>query len=210
MTRFLLIRHAVTEAVGHSLTGRLPGVHLTPRGRAQADKLVERLKDIHIDSIHTSPLERTRETAQPLAQALGLPVNELTKLHELHYGDWQGKTLEALSEDPLFSAYNQTRSLCRIPGGEMPAEAQLRMVQVVERLHAEHPGDTHVLVSHGDPLRCLVAYALGMPLDFIKRLHIAPASISVLDIDEGIGDTHPSLLCINDLGALPCLRDQGQ
>jgi len=90
-TRVLLIRHATTPKVGKGLTGWLPGVSLDDNGRAQAQKLVKQLEAVPLDAIYSSPLERTRETAAPLATSRGIEVIENQDLGEIHFGEWQGK-----------------------------------------------------------------------------------------------------------------------
>ena len=199
MNRFVLIRHARTDVAGHRLTGRRPGVHLNEAGYAQAEYLPQRLRHVRLDAVHTSPRERARETAAPLARARSLEPVILEGLEELDYGDWQDQTVEALEGDARWLAYNRLRSLCRIPGGDSLLEAQLRMVGAVERIWAEQPGATVALVGHGDPLRALIAHLLGMPLDFILRLEIAPASVSMVELDQA----GPRVTCIGCDGELP-------
>jgi probable phosphomutase (TIGR03848 family) len=198
VTRFLLIRHGHTDAVGQVLAGRAQGVDLDARGREQAEGLVSRLETVMIDAIFVSPLVRTRQTAEPLARVRNLKTRELTGLDELDYGEWQGVRLDALTADPYWSSYNAQRSLFRIPGGELLAEAQLRMVQVLEQLHVQLPGTSIALFGHGDPIRALLAYLLGMPLDLIARLEVAPASVSIVQ-REG---TSATVLCINHVGRI--------
>lgn len=203
MNRVLLIRHGDTDTVGRQLAGRMPDVHLNTRGQTQARNLAERLHDIPLDGIYTSPLERARETALPLAQSRGLEALALPQLQELDYGMWQGSNLSDLSGDPYWEAYNSCRSLYRIPGGETLMEAQMRMLQALEWLRAEHAEANLALIGHGDPIKALLIHMLGMPLDLVNRLDIMPASISMVEFSSG----HPQVRCINDLGNLPCLRD---
>ena len=90
MTIIYLIRHAENDYLGKRLAGWLPGVHLNERGAAQAEALAERLSGIRFLAIYASPLERTMETAIPIAQRLGLQVIPRPALGEVHYGRWQG------------------------------------------------------------------------------------------------------------------------
>lgn len=199
MTRLLLIRHATTDSVGRYLVGRSPGIALNEAGRTQARRLPERLRECRIDVVCSSPLERARQTAEPLAQALGLDVEIMEQLQELDYGEWQGAAIESLDvEDSYWAAYNRLRSLCRIPGGEMLAEAQARMLGAVQTLHTRHPAATVAVVGHADPLKTLIAGLLGMPLDFVHRLHLDPASISVAELDDA-GPRLQGMNCNADL-----------
>jgi probable phosphomutase (TIGR03848 family) len=198
VTRFLLIRHGHTGAGGQVLAGRAQGIDLDARGREQAEGLVSRLEAVMIDTIFVSPLARTRQTAEPLARVRNLKTRELSGLHELDYGEWQGARLDALTADPYWSSYNAQRSLFRIPGGELLAEAQLRMVQVLEQLHAQAPGTSIALFGHGDPIRALLAYLLGMPLDHVTRLEVAPASVSVVQREHA----NVTVVCVNHVGRI--------
>jgi probable phosphoglycerate mutase len=192
--RLLLIRHGLTDAVGRRLVGRTPGIGLNAVGRAQAEQLVRRLQSSRIDAIFSSPLERACQTAQPLADARHLEVNVLAELQELDYGEWQGADIATLdSEDPCWLEYNRLRSLHRIPGGEMLAEAQARMLAGVHALWRRHPQATVALFGHADPLKALLAALLGMPLDAVQRLQLDPASVSALELLE----SGPRVLRVN-------------
>ncbi len=198
MTRVLLIRHAVTDSVGRYLVGRSPGVRLNELGQEQARRLPERIRGFHLDGVYSSPLERARQTAEPLAQARRLDVHILEELQELDYGDWQGAEIAALDGEPYWTRYNRLRSLCRIPDGEALVEAQARMMTTVQDLCARQPAATVALVGHGDPLKTLIAGLLGMPLDFVHRLQLDPASVSGVDVDDA-GPRFWSMNCNADL-----------
>lgn len=196
---FLLVRHGETSVVGRLLTGRKPGVHLNAQGWQQAEQLAERLRDISIQALCTSPLERAQETAQPLALKRSLSVRIVSEINELDYGDWQGCSLEELVPDPYWVKYNQYRGRYRIPGGESLAEVQLRMGQGIERLRAEYQGEgAIILISHGDPIKALLAHILGIPLDFIARFEVYPGSVSIIEV----GEYAPRVLCLNSTGTL--------
>jgi probable phosphoglycerate mutase len=190
----LLIRHASTDTAGRNLTGWLPGVHLNPEGRAQAERLAGRLANAGIRAIYASPLERTRETAEPLARRLGLAVETCEQLGEIHCGDWTGRDIEDLKSDPLWNRFNSSRSSTRIPGGELMLETQARMVTALERMRQRHSDEAIAVISHGDPIRATVAHYAGVPLDFLPRLEVYPASVSVL----GLHDWGAQILRLND------------
>jgi broad specificity phosphatase PhoE len=84
-----------------------------------------------------------------------------------------------------FQRYNRFRSGTRPPGGgELMIEVQNRVVREVVRLTDEHAGETVALVSHGDPLRSVVAWCLGIPLDLLLRFEVGTASVSVMEMAE--------------------------
>lgn len=184
MTTLLLIRHGHTDLVGNTLAGRSPGVHLSSQGEAEAVELARSLSSIRIDSIFSSPLERTQETAQRLASAAGKPVQILEGVIEIDYGDWTGREIQSLRDDPLWIRYNRYRSITRIPGGEWFVEIQARVVKTLEELRAGRPEDILAIVTHGDVIRVAIAHYLGIHLDIITRLVIRPASVSALSVND--------------------------
>jgi broad specificity phosphatase PhoE len=182
VTTFLLIRHALCDPVGISIAGRTAGVHLNDAGRRQAAALAGRLGRLPVAAIRSSPLERAIETAQPLAAALGLRVVEDTRLNEVDFGEWTGRTLAELDGLPEWRDFNERRSSTRIPGGETIAEVVSRSLATLEQVRRtpELTGRLVALVSHGDVLRSLVAHCIGMNPNAIHRIEIAPASVSIL------------------------------
>jgi len=176
----------------------MPGVHLNEEGRAQAEKLAERLKRIPIDAIYCSPLERTVETAFPLANLFGLKLHTSEKLLEIDIGDWTGCELQQLANDPLWQRYKTFRTGTRPPNGELIVEVQQRMVTDVERLRKEYPQGTVAITSHADPIKTVLAHYAGIPLDFLMRLEISPVSVSIVSIS----DYGPKILCTNNLGTI--------
>ncbi len=196
MTNFLIIRHAECVGFGERITGRSSGVHLTSEGLENADKLTRRLSGIPIEQVCSSPLERAMDTAAPLARSLGVAVQSCEGLQEIDFGSWTGLTFKELEDMPKWREWNTFRSGIRIPGdGEMICEVQARMIAEIERLQDKYPDATVALFSHGDPIKTVLAYYLGMPLDNILRLTVAPASVSVLRVGPWSAD----VVCINSL-----------
>jgi broad specificity phosphatase PhoE len=189
----LLIRHGHTEAIGRRLVGRLPGWHLTAEGRAQAERLVETLRGQPIARIFSSPLERTRETAAPLARARGIDVADEDGLIEVEFGAWSGLTFEELARVPEWERFNTNRATAAVPGGEDAAAVQARIVATLERLAAAHRGETIAAVSHADVIRSAVLHYAGAPLDMVHRIEIGPASISAVALGAG----EPRVLFVN-------------
>ncbi len=189
MPIFMLIRHGETDYNKKShIPGRLPGVHLNQRGRLQAQTLAEQLASAPIKAIYSSPLDRTMETAQPLAQALNLEIIPEPGLLEADSGDWQGKSIKKLHRQKIWQVVQQHPSLFHFPGGESINECQHRLVTVLETLRPQYqPFDLVACFSHADPIKEVIAYYLGLSLDDFQRLSIDLASISVLAVtDAGI------------------------
>ncbi len=196
MTQIFLIRHGHNDWADKKLAGWTPGVHLNAAGRQQAEALVERLAPIKLHAIYSSPLERTLETAAPLARDRNLKVNRLHDLGEVDYGDWQGKSLRQLSKKKEWAVVQMAPSAMRFPNGESLREMQSRAIGGIERIAAAHPKGTVAVFSHGDVIKAVVAHFIGMPLDAFQRLMIAPASVTVL----GMGRFGARLLRLNDTG----------
>jgi probable phosphomutase (TIGR03848 family) len=193
MTTFLLIRHGLTDAVGQMMTSHDAGVHLNPEGRDQAASLPTRLGVVPIAAIYASPLERARETAQPIADARGLHVEIEPRLIEVQFGGWTGRKFADMAPDPDWRLYNAFRGVTRPPGGEGLIDVQKRAVDALLDLRDRHRDQVVAIVSHADTLRAILLYFLGMPIDFVQRIEIAPARISVLQLGEGA----PRVLQVN-------------
>ena len=175
-------------------------MHLSERGRAQAAELAERLKELarKPTALYVSPLERAKETAAPLAKALRLrPVVERGLL-ECDFGTWTGKKLATLARRAEWRAVQHAPSTFRFPEGESFAEMQRRVWTTLEKLAARHRNRTIVVVSHADPIKTAVTYALGVPLDLFQRTVISPCSLSAL----AFTDSAPIVLSVNNTTSL--------
>jgi probable phosphomutase (TIGR03848 family) len=180
-TLVLLVRHGVTPTTGRLLPGRRRGLHLSDDGRRQAEALATRLAAApKIAAIYSSPLERARETVAPLARARGLAVRVERGLLEIDPGTWTGLSLKRAARRPEWAVVQRHASAFRFPGGESFVEMQARMASTIGRLVERHRGQTIVVASHADPIKTLVAWALGAPLDLFQRIVIAPASITAI------------------------------
>jgi probable phosphoglycerate mutase len=179
-TTIFFVRHGSHDQLGRVLCGRIAGVSLNERGREEARAAGRALAGRGLAAVYASPLERTRETAELAAEVLGLPVEISQDLLEVDFGEWTGTNFEALRAEPRWPAWNAARGVTRIPGGETLPEVQARLCRFVEQAMLRHPGQQIAAVSHGDPIKTILAEALGMPLDNLERLEISPASISVL------------------------------
>jgi probable phosphoglycerate mutase len=205
-TLVLLVRHGQTPTTGKVLPGRAPGLHLADKGREQAEAVAQRIAALQTDerriaAVYASPLERTRETAAPIAKALGLRVQRAKGLLECEFGDWTGAELKKLSKLPEWRTVQRNPSGFRFPGGESFTEMQARITSAIDKLRADHPGQTVVAVSHADPIKAAVAHAMGTHLDLFQRIVVSPCSVSaVLYSADG-----PVVLAVNSTGDLRAL-----
>ena len=202
-TVVLLVRHGQTPTTGKVLPGRAPGLHLADAGRAQAEAVAVRIAELkQVDAIYASPLERARETAAPIAKARGLKVTIDKSLLECEFGDWTGAELKKLAKLPEWSTVQRFPSGFRFPNGESFADMQHRIVSGVDRLRAAHPGGTIVCVSHADPIKALVAHAMGTHLDLFQRIVISTCSVTAI----AYSPSGPAVLTVNSTGNLAGLR----
>jgi len=203
----LLVRHGRTPTTGQVLPGRAKGLHLSEEGLAQAVEVAGRIGTLADGgrggpvAVYASPLERTRETAQPIARRLGLRVRSDRGLLECDFGEWTGAKLSDLAKKPEWATVQRNPSGFRFPGGESFLEMQTRMTAAIARLAAHHPGQTVVAVSHADPIKAVVAQAAGTPLDLFQRLTVAPCSVSAIAYTGG----GPFVLTVNSTASLQAL-----
>jgi probable phosphoglycerate mutase len=168
------------------LAGRIPGVHLNEKGRAQAKNAAKALAGMKLKAVYASPLDRTMETAQPIAEVHGLEVIPREGLLEVDYGKWQDKTLKQVARQKLWKLVQHHPSQARFPEGESFADAQHRIISEIEALCEMHKAkDMFVCVGHSDMIKLAVAYYLGTPLDLFQRIIVQPGSITTLHIATG-------------------------
>lgn len=193
----LLVRHGQTDTTGSRLPGRAPGLHLSDTGVQQATAAAERIGPLpRVGAVYMSPLERTRETAAPIAKAAGMRPKVERGLIECDFGEWTGAELKDLAKKPEWRVVQRYPSGFRFPGGESFSEMQARMTGAIERLRRRHDGQTIVLVSHADPIKAAVADALGTHLDLFQRIVISPCSVTAI-VYTGDG---PIVLAVNSTG----------
>ena len=198
MTTVLLVRHGLTEANGSGiLAGWTAGVGLAEKGREQVATLNQRLADLPVAAVISSPLERCQQTAAAIADGReGMTVDTDERLGECRYGDWEGQSLKVLAKDPLWKVVQAHPSAARFPGGEALRDTQARAVQAIRDHNAALGDVTWVAVSHGDVIKAILADALGMHLDMFQRIQVDPASVSVIRYT----DLRPFVLRLNDTG----------
>lgn len=195
MPTILLIRHGENQYVKKGkLAGRLPGVHLNEKGRKQADAVAQFLAEAPIKAVYSSPLERTMETAKPIAAVHKLTVIKRPGLQEVDFGQWEDKSLKQLMRRKLWKTVQSAPSRMRFPEGESFVEAQHRVTAELEFLVGLHKDmELVVCVGHSDMIKLALAYFMGLALDNFQRLMVSPASISTLHLSAA----HSHIININ-------------
>jgi probable phosphomutase (TIGR03848 family) len=199
----ILLRHGrSTSNTAHVLAGRSEGVDLDDKGREQAAELVDRLGELPIRELVSSPLLRCQRTLDPLAEALSSTPVVDDRLAEVDYGEWTGRKIGDLVKEPLWGVVQAHPSAAVFPGGEGLAQVQTRAVAAVRdhdaRLAEQHGGDALWLAcTHGDVIKAVLADALGLHLDGFQRISADPASVSVIRYTR----FRPFVLHVNHTGA---------
>jgi probable phosphomutase (TIGR03848 family) len=199
-TTVLLIRHGENEwTEQHKLAGRTPGVHLNPYGRLQAEALGQRLATTELSAILASPLERTMETAQAIAQHHQLKVETRPGIVEVDYGKWTGQAIKKLAKRKKWPVIQLYPTGADFPGGETMFDMQARMVRELNALVAEYSGKTIAVVGHADLIKAAVAHYLGVHFDLFQRIMISTASITTINFSP----MGPRVVAVNDTNHNP-------
>ncbi|MEU6244328.1 histidine phosphatase family protein [Streptomyces sp. NPDC047024] len=208
MPTLILVRHGRSTAnTAGLLAGWTPGVALDERGTEQAAALPARLAALPLSEVVVSPLQRCQETMQPLLDARpGLPVHTDERIGECHYGDWSGRKLAELKDEPLMEVVQSHPSAAAFPGGESMRAMQHRAAEAVRdwnaRVEREHGADAvYLMCSHGDIIKALVADALGLHLDLFQRVAVEPCSVTAIRYTR----LRPYLVRLGDTGDLSSL-----
>jgi alpha-ribazole phosphatase len=182
--KLYLVRHGETVAnAGGKLQGWMDAP-LNERGRSQAQDAAAFFKNIHLDAVYCSTLQRARETAEILAAPHGLPVHAEQDLREFHFGAWEGlnhEEIDALDHEEWAKFFIRPKEL-RVRDGETFGSLQERMVKTWQRIQAQEGPDKDILlVSHGGSLRTLICYLLGLDLNYMWRLRLENLSTTCFE-----------------------------
>jgi probable phosphoglycerate mutase len=166
-TEILLVRHgqsaAYREGEPFPLVGGQGDPPLSALGERQAEQVGERLAGVAIDAIYVTTLQRTHQTAAPLAARIGLTPRLEADLREVHLGEWEGGVFRQMvaKGHPAAAEVGVRQDWGVIPGGERSEELRARVRAGIERIHAAHPGERVVVVSHGGAIGAVMAEASG-------------------------------------------------
>lgn len=185
-TTIYLVRHGRTPTTGKILPGRAKGLHLSDEGRTQAEEVAKHLHDtVDAAAVYCSPLERTRETAAPIARAYGVKPTPLKGLLECDFGDWTGQDLKKLNKLPEWRGVTHDPAHFRFPNGESFLEMQARISDAIATIVATHPEQNVVAVSHADPIKMAICLALNTTIDSMHRIDVQPCSVSTISYAPG-------------------------
>lgn len=185
-TTIYFVRHAQAENTEGIYYGRIPGFHLSELGRKQAEKVGKFFEGKNIDTIYTSPLERTFETANLIGQSLpNAKIIHDYELIEANMAGWQGlKYDEAYKNEEHERFLNDSKA--RIQGENLTQLAK-RMRGVAEKICQKHPGKEVICVTHEFPIIALELSLKEHPLEELKAINLAAGSITKIVLDENCG-----------------------
>ncbi|AOJ61637.1 phosphoglycerate mutase [Burkholderia ubonensis] len=191
-TQILFIRHGETA---WNRIKRIQGhidIPLADSGLAQAQRLAVRLAretrdGARVDAIYSSDLMRAQQTAQPAADALGLPLVLRAGLRERAYGIFQGHDsteIEARFPD-AYAAWQMRDPGFEPEGGESQRAFYHRVLHALEPIVAAHPGGRIACVAHGGVLDCVYRFANGLDLAAPRNYQLLNTSVNVVDYVDG-------------------------
>jgi probable phosphoglycerate mutase len=193
-TTLVLLRHGVTphttdKRFSGGLAGANPG--LSDEGRAQVRLAAEWLEPLagRAAVVVASPVRRTRESAEIVAETLGLPLETEPGLAEMEFGHWDGLTFAEVAERFPEELARWRGSLDAAPeGGESFRVVEKRVLDALARLRERYAGRTVVVVSHVTPIKTIVSHVVDAPLESVFRMELAPASLSVVSFYSTPGE----------------------
>jgi probable phosphoglycerate mutase len=198
-TRLYLIRHGATQLTAEDRFSGAGSVHLSEEGRAQAERLAQRLADDDIAAVYTSPLDRTVETAAILARPHGLDPVRRADLREISHGHWEGMARKDVEDQFLdeYSAWETDPFTFAPEGGESGISVLARALPVIREIVVGHKDKNVVVVSHKATIRLILSSLLGFDeRGYRDRLDQAPACLNILDFRDTV---HARLMLFNDV-----------
>ena len=186
MTTIYLIRHG--EVAGNAGAVRTfagaRDLELTPHGTGQAAAVAARMKDVHLDAVYASTLQRAWRTADGIAQMHGLQTVRLGGWNEVNYGAWEGLSEAEINADyaELWRARVADPWHIAPPQGESYRMLWARLEPEWNALLAKHEGQSVAVVGHNGSLRVLLCQLLGAPPANARRLQIGNCSLTQVNV----------------------------
>jgi probable phosphoglycerate mutase len=194
-----LIRHGATTLSAEDRFAGATDVALSDEGRRQVSGLAARLVDDEIVAVYASPMQRTRETAQILAQPFGLTPELRDGLREINHGRWEQRTRAEVEAEfgEEYAAWELDPLTFAPEGGESGLMVLARALPVIRAIVLRHPGQNVVVVSHKATIRLIISSLLGFDArGYRDRLDQHPACLNVLDFRDSV---RARLMLFNDV-----------
>jgi broad specificity phosphatase PhoE len=182
-TRLYLVRHGETVESGDGRCIGRTDRPLSAAGRESAERLAPMFAGLSLAAVYSSPLDRAVATARPVAAASGLTPICLESLAEIDFGVFEGRTFAeiAASDVELYERWMAVPTTVRFPGGESYADLKTRALTAARDIVCRHRGASVLAVSHGGPIRAIVADVLEIPDRSLFRIEVAHASVTLIE-----------------------------
>jgi probable phosphoglycerate mutase len=181
------LRHGETL---YSRTGAYCGeteAELTPEGVQMAQAFADTYRTTPWEAIYVSPKKRTQDTAQPLCDAIGQPMQLRDGLREINYGKWEDKTPDYVKQHYLddYIRWMTEPAWNAPPGGETAVQISNRAMTVIAEIEANHTTGNVLVVSHKATIRIILCNLMGIDLGrYRDRINALAASVSIVKFDE--------------------------
>ena len=187
MTRLILIRHGQSEANEQNRFAGQTNVPLTELGKIQAKCAAEYItKREKIDKIYSSDLQRAHNTALPVSELTGIPINDSKELREICAGIWEGRLANEIEVEyeQEFRTWRKDYANARLPGGESVQEVYERVVPFVKKIAKENDGLTLLIASHASPIRAVDCNSRGYGWERMSEVpFVNNSAISIFEYD---------------------------
>lgn len=190
-TTLYLIRHGETEMNVRNIFRGRTDIPLNDNGRAQARQLAAALAAVELRAVYSSPMNRAVETARPLAEARGLPVQPMEEFHNICLGEWEGQAkgdIQARTPE-LWRRWVYAPETLAIPGGESLVGLLARAGNGLLKLTERHAGEAVAVVSHRSVVKAALAAAAGLERDWFWKFYLDTGSYSVVEHQPVLGFT---------------------
>lgn len=195
MTRLIIVRHGQTlwnlerKYQGHS------DIALSETGLKQAEAVAGRLAAEQIDAVYASDLSRAYKTAEYIAAKHHVTVQTLPALREIKFGEWEGLTYEQIAAKwpGLLGKLWTTPDELQIPGGESFHQLKARAYTAVEKIVAQHPEQTVVIVAHGGTIGTILCAMLDIHLNHVWSIRQNNTAVNIIEYYEG----RPTITLLN-------------
>ena len=182
MAKLYLVRHGETD---YNNTMRFQGqtdIPLNQTGVEQAEKLAAFFKDIPLDAVYSSSLQRAGKTAEIIAEEKGLEPVSLDALKEMSFGIWENMNSSDIQKKypREWKDFFANPANTKIPQGESMNDVQKRAYPEIKRILDQYPEGNIAFVAHGGVIRVLICTMLGLDLNRAWRIHVGNASVTCI------------------------------
>ncbi|OQB25241.1 MAG: Phosphoserine phosphatase 1 [Firmicutes bacterium ADurb.Bin182] len=199
--RLVLIRHAHTD---WNEQGKVQGridVPLNKTGHEQAKALSFAFRNRKFDTVYSSPLLRSVETAGYLEKVSGTGIVIENDLTEIQFGEWEGLSFEQIGKtyQKIYEVWRDRPFECAVPKAETLQEVLDRSVNLLKRLYARHKNGIIAVVSHTLPIKLMIAFLIGLPYNRVHSIRLDNTGRTELNVNL---DGRSVLAVMNDTSHL--------